>query len=55
MLGRLPMLAEVANPATFMASVRDGLMTGVIADVTRGYVVDQRRWGTARPTISAAR
>jgi len=40
LLGRLPMVAEVADVATIMASDRAGAMTGVIANVTCGYIVD---------------
>ena len=38
--GRLPRVAEVANVATLMASDRASAMTGVIANVTCGYIVD---------------
>lgn len=40
LLGRLPLLAEVADVATIMASDRARAMTGVIANVTCGAVVD---------------
>lgn len=40
LLGRLPSVTEVANVATLMASDYASAMTGVIANVTCGYVVD---------------
>jgi 3-oxoacyl-[acyl-carrier protein] reductase len=40
LLGRLPSVAEVASAATLMASDRASAMTGVIANVTCGYIVD---------------
>jgi 3-oxoacyl-[acyl-carrier protein] reductase len=40
LLGRLPRVAEVANAATIMASDYASAMTGVIANVTCGYIVD---------------
>jgi 3-oxoacyl-[acyl-carrier protein] reductase len=40
LLGRLPRVDEVANVATIMASDRASAMTGVIANVTCGYIVD---------------
>jgi 3-oxoacyl-[acyl-carrier protein] reductase len=40
LLRRLPMLAEVANVATIMASDRASAMTGAIANVTCGAFVD---------------
>lgn len=40
LLGRLPTLAEVANAAAFMASDRASAMTGVIANVTCGSIID---------------
>ena len=40
LLGRLPRVAEVADVATLMASDRASAMTGVIANVTCGYIVD---------------
>jgi 3-oxoacyl-[acyl-carrier protein] reductase len=40
LLGRLPRLAEVADVATLMASDRASAMTGVIANVTCGDIVD---------------
>jgi 3-oxoacyl-[acyl-carrier protein] reductase len=40
LLGRLPTLTEVADVATIMASDRASAMTGVIANVTCGSVVD---------------
>lgn len=40
LLGRLPSVIEVANAATVMASDYTSAMTGVIANVTCGYIVD---------------
>jgi 3-oxoacyl-[acyl-carrier protein] reductase len=40
LLGRLPNVGEVANVATLMASDYASAMTGVIANVTCGYIVD---------------
>jgi NAD(P)-dependent dehydrogenase (short-subunit alcohol dehydrogenase family) len=40
LLGRLPRAAEVASAATIMASDYASAMTGVIANVTCGYIVD---------------
>lgn len=40
LLGRLPTLAEVADVATLMASDRASGMTGTIANVTCGSIVD---------------
>ena len=40
LLGRLPTLAEVANAAAFVASDRAGAMTGTVANLTCGSVVD---------------
>jgi NAD(P)-dependent dehydrogenase (short-subunit alcohol dehydrogenase family) len=40
LLGRLPHLAEVAEFAAFAASDRAGAMTGAIANLTCGSVVD---------------
>jgi 3-oxoacyl-[acyl-carrier protein] reductase len=40
LLGRLPSVSEVANVATLMASDRASAMTGIIANVTCGYIVD---------------
>jgi NAD(P)-dependent dehydrogenase (short-subunit alcohol dehydrogenase family) len=40
LLGRLPRVKEVANVAAFMASDYASAMTGVIANVTCGYIVD---------------
>ena len=40
LLGRLPAVAEVANVAALMASDYASAMTGVIANVTCGYIVD---------------
>jgi 3-oxoacyl-[acyl-carrier protein] reductase len=40
MLGRLPLLAEVANAATLIASDRASAMTGAITNVTCGAWVD---------------
>jgi 3-oxoacyl-[acyl-carrier protein] reductase len=39
-LGRLPTLAEVANAAVFMASDRASAMTGTIANLTCGSIMD---------------
>jgi NAD(P)-dependent dehydrogenase (short-subunit alcohol dehydrogenase family) len=39
-LGRLPKLAEVANAAVFMASDRASAMTGTIANLTCGSIMD---------------
>jgi 3-oxoacyl-[acyl-carrier protein] reductase len=40
LLRRLPLLAEVANAATLLASDRTSAMTGVLANVTCGALVD---------------
>lgn len=40
LLGRLPKVAEVADVATLMASDRASAMTGIIANVTCGDIVD---------------
>jgi NAD(P)-dependent dehydrogenase (short-subunit alcohol dehydrogenase family) len=40
LLGRLPRVSEVASAATIMASDYASAMTGVIANVTCGYIVD---------------
>jgi NAD(P)-dependent dehydrogenase (short-subunit alcohol dehydrogenase family) len=40
LLGRLPRLAEIAEYAAFAASGRAGAMTGVIANLTCGSMVD---------------
>jgi len=40
LLGRLPSVKEVATVAAFMASDYASAMTGVIANVTCGYIVD---------------
>jgi 3-oxoacyl-[acyl-carrier protein] reductase len=40
LLGRLPAVGEVANAATLVASDYAGAMTGIIANVTCGYIVD---------------
>jgi 3-oxoacyl-[acyl-carrier protein] reductase len=40
LLGRLPTLAQVADYAAFVASDRAGAMTGAIADLSSGAVVD---------------
>jgi 3-oxoacyl-[acyl-carrier protein] reductase len=40
LLGRLPLLAEVANAATILASDRASAMTGTLANVTCGAWVD---------------
>lgn len=42
LLGRLPALAEVADFAAFAASDRAGAMTGAIANLTCGPLVDRR-------------
>jgi len=39
-LGRLPTLDEVANAAVFMASDRASAITGTIANLTCGSVMD---------------
>ena len=39
-LGRLPTLDEVANAAVFMASDRASAMTGTIATLTCGSIMD---------------
>jgi 3-oxoacyl-[acyl-carrier protein] reductase len=39
-LGRLPTLDEVANAAVFMASDRASAMTGTIANLTCGSIID---------------
>ena len=39
-LGRLPTLEEVANAAVFMASDRASAMTGAIANLTCGSMMD---------------
>jgi 3-oxoacyl-[acyl-carrier protein] reductase len=39
-LGRLPTLAEVANAAVFMASDQASAMTGTIANLTCGSIMD---------------
>lgn len=39
-LGRLPRLAEVAGTAAFMASDRAGAITGAVANLTCGAIVD---------------
>jgi len=39
-LGRLPALAEVADYAAFVASDRAGAMTGAIANLSAGFLVD---------------
>jgi NAD(P)-dependent dehydrogenase (short-subunit alcohol dehydrogenase family) len=39
-LGRLPTLDEVANAAVFMASDRASAMTGAIANLTCGSIMD---------------
>ncbi len=39
-LGRLPTLDEVANAAVFMASDRASAMTGTIANLTCGSIMD---------------
>jgi len=40
LLKRLPTLAEVANFAAFVTSDRAGAMTGAIANLTSGSLVD---------------
>jgi 3-oxoacyl-[acyl-carrier protein] reductase len=40
LLGRFPTLAEVADYAAFVASGRAGAMTGAIANLTCGSLVD---------------
>lgn len=40
LLKRLPTLAEVANTAVFMASDQAGAMTGTVANLTCGFLVD---------------
>lgn len=40
LLKRLPTLAEVANTAAFVASDRAGAMTGTVANLTCGFLVD---------------
>ena len=35
-----PLLAEVANTAAFMASDQAGAMTGTVANLTCGFLVD---------------
>jgi len=40
LLGRLPTLAEVAETAAFLASDRAGAMTGAVANLTGGALVD---------------
>jgi 3-oxoacyl-[acyl-carrier protein] reductase len=40
LVGRLPRVAEVANAATIMASDRASAMTGAIANLTSGSLVD---------------
>jgi 3-oxoacyl-[acyl-carrier protein] reductase len=40
LLKRLPTLAEVADVAAFMASDRAGAMTGTVANLTCGLLVD---------------
>ena len=40
LLGRVPKLAEVANYAAFVASDRASAMTGAIANLTCGSLVD---------------
>jgi 3-oxoacyl-[acyl-carrier protein] reductase len=40
LLGRLPTLAEVAETAAFLASDRAGAMTGTVANLTGGALVD---------------
>jgi len=40
LLKRLPTLAEVANTAAFIASDQAGAMTGTVANLTCGFLVD---------------
>jgi enoyl-[acyl-carrier-protein] reductase (NADH) len=40
LLRHLPTLAEVANAATFVASDRAGAITGTVANVSAGSIVD---------------
>jgi len=40
LLKRLPTLADVANTAAFMASDQAGAMTGTVANLTCGFLVD---------------
>lgn len=40
LLGRLPRLAEVADTAAFLASDKAGAMTGAVANLTCGAIVD---------------
>ena len=40
MLKRLPTLADVAEAAAFLASDRAGAMTGTVANLTAGAIVD---------------
>ena len=40
LLGRLPTLAEVANAATFIASDQASAMTGTVANLSGGAIVD---------------
>lgn len=40
LLKRLPMLAEVANTAVFLASDHAGAITGAVANLTGGMSVD---------------
>lgn len=40
LLKRLPTLAEVANTAAFMASDHAGAMTGTVANMTCGFIMD---------------
>jgi NAD(P)-dependent dehydrogenase (short-subunit alcohol dehydrogenase family) len=39
-LNRLPTLAEVSNTAVFMASEQAGAMTGTVANLTSGFILD---------------
>ncbi|MFB9209952.1 SDR family oxidoreductase, partial [Nonomuraea spiralis] len=40
LLKRLPTLSEIAETAAFLASERAGAMTGTIANLTGGAIVD---------------
>jgi NAD(P)-dependent dehydrogenase (short-subunit alcohol dehydrogenase family) len=41
LLKRLPTLAELASTAAFMASERAGAMTGTVANLTWGFILDR--------------
>lgn len=40
LLKRLPMLSEIAETAAFLASDRAGAMTGTVANLSAGALVD---------------